>query len=320
MAVRAYQLLPYDVARRWSATPCRWSRSRSALLLVLGLLTRPAAVVGGLLMLAFLVGIISAWARGLTIDCGCFGGGGTIAAAQTHYLSETPAGHRARAVRDLARRPPPHRLQPRPTTVLTGSTISMTSGSSSRKDKATGGGADGRGPNRAVIGAVVAVLVVVGVVVAIVLGSGGSTAPGAGSTGSSASSALPAGADRAGRRHRRSTRGKAKAGAPTLDLYEDFQCPICGQLEKLFGAQIRSMAAAGDITPGDPHHVVPGHQPQERLLPAGGQRRRLRRRRGPVQRVPRRGLRRPAGQGGPGLHRRPAGRRSPRRPASPAGR
>ena len=35
-------------------------------------------------MLVFLVGIISAWARGLTIDCGCFGGGGAIAAAQTH--------------------------------------------------------------------------------------------------------------------------------------------------------------------------------------------------------------------------------------------
>ena len=41
--------------------------------------------------------------------------------------------------------------------------------------------------------------------------------------------------------------GKAKPGAPTLDLYEDFQCPICGQLEKLFGAQIRSLAAAGDV-------------------------------------------------------------------------
>ena len=91
-----------------------------------------------------------------------------------------------------------------------------------------------------------AVLVVVAVVVAIVLGSGGSTAPGAGSTGSSASSALPAGATGPGGGIEVNP-GKAKAGAPTLDLYEDFQCPICGQLEKLFGAQIRSMAAAGDI-------------------------------------------------------------------------
>ena len=88
MAVRAYQLLPYDVAGV-VGVGLPVVEIAAGLLLVLGLLTRPAAVVGGLLMLAFLVGIISAWARGLTIDCGCFGGGGTIAAAQTHYLSET---------------------------------------------------------------------------------------------------------------------------------------------------------------------------------------------------------------------------------------
>jgi len=88
MAVRAYQLLPYDAAGVVGvALPV--VEIAAGLLLVLGLLTRPAAVVAGLLMLAFLIGIISAWARGLTIDCGCFGGGGTIAAAQTHYLSET---------------------------------------------------------------------------------------------------------------------------------------------------------------------------------------------------------------------------------------
>jgi hypothetical protein len=28
------------------------------------------------------------WARGLTIDCGCFGGGGQVAKGQTHYLRE----------------------------------------------------------------------------------------------------------------------------------------------------------------------------------------------------------------------------------------
>ena len=39
-------------------------------------------------MLAFIIGISSAWARGLTIDCGCFGGGGTVAANQTKYAQE----------------------------------------------------------------------------------------------------------------------------------------------------------------------------------------------------------------------------------------
>jgi uncharacterized membrane protein YphA (DoxX/SURF4 family) len=44
-----------------------------ALLLLLGLLTRPAAAVTGVLLLMFMVGIVAAWARGLSIECGCFG-------------------------------------------------------------------------------------------------------------------------------------------------------------------------------------------------------------------------------------------------------
>jgi hypothetical protein len=37
---------------------------------------------------AFIIGIASAWARGLNIDCGCFGEGGTIDPSQTRYLEE----------------------------------------------------------------------------------------------------------------------------------------------------------------------------------------------------------------------------------------
>lgn len=83
-AVRAFQILPYDFAGYVGyALPV--VEILVGLLLVTGLLTRASAVVGGLLMLAFLVGIISAWIRGLSIDCGCFGGGGTIGAAETQY-------------------------------------------------------------------------------------------------------------------------------------------------------------------------------------------------------------------------------------------
>ena len=40
-------------------------------------------------MLAFVIGIASAWARGLRIDCGCFGGGGQLAAGvEPDYLIE----------------------------------------------------------------------------------------------------------------------------------------------------------------------------------------------------------------------------------------
>jgi uncharacterized membrane protein YphA (DoxX/SURF4 family) len=44
-----------------------------ALLLLVGLLTRPAAAVTGVLLLLFMVGIAAAWGRGLSIECGCFG-------------------------------------------------------------------------------------------------------------------------------------------------------------------------------------------------------------------------------------------------------
>jgi uncharacterized membrane protein YphA (DoxX/SURF4 family) len=46
------------------------------LLLLVGLLTRWAALVTALIMAAFIIGIASVWIRGYSIDCGCFGGGG----------------------------------------------------------------------------------------------------------------------------------------------------------------------------------------------------------------------------------------------------
>lgn len=48
------------------------------LLLLVGLLTRWAALGTALIMTAFIVGIASVWIRGYSIDCGCFGGGGEI--------------------------------------------------------------------------------------------------------------------------------------------------------------------------------------------------------------------------------------------------
>lgn len=84
LAVRAFQILPYDLAG-YVGYVLPTVEIAVGLLLVVGLFTRAGAVVGGLLMVAFLIGISSAWARGLSIDCGCFGGGGTIGAAQTQY-------------------------------------------------------------------------------------------------------------------------------------------------------------------------------------------------------------------------------------------
>jgi len=83
-AVHAYQVLPYDVGTYVGyALPI--VEIIVGLLLVLGLFTRVAAVLGTLLMVVFITGIGQAWARGLTIDCGCFGGGGPVNANQTKY-------------------------------------------------------------------------------------------------------------------------------------------------------------------------------------------------------------------------------------------
>ena len=53
--------------------------------LVLGLLTRAFAVIGGLFFIAFIIGISAAWARGLEINCGCFGSTGVPANPQRQY-------------------------------------------------------------------------------------------------------------------------------------------------------------------------------------------------------------------------------------------
>lgn len=87
MAVRAYKLLPITVANIFGlALP--WFEMGTGLLLFIGIAVRYAAVFGGLLMLLFVGAISQAWARGLTIDCGCFGGGGQVAAGHTKYLQE----------------------------------------------------------------------------------------------------------------------------------------------------------------------------------------------------------------------------------------
>jgi uncharacterized membrane protein YphA (DoxX/SURF4 family) len=53
--------------------------------LVLGLLTRLFAVISGLFFIAFIIGISAAWARGLEINCGCFGSQGVPANPQRQY-------------------------------------------------------------------------------------------------------------------------------------------------------------------------------------------------------------------------------------------
>ncbi|WP_435829845.1 MauE/DoxX family redox-associated membrane protein [Micromonospora costi] len=87
-AVNAYQILPYDVSTVVGAALPFVELALGVLLLV-GLATRLTAGVSALLLVVFIAGIASAWARGLAIDCGCFGSGGQLAEGQApSYLPE----------------------------------------------------------------------------------------------------------------------------------------------------------------------------------------------------------------------------------------
>jgi uncharacterized membrane protein YphA (DoxX/SURF4 family) len=86
-AVRAYELLPSSLVE-----PVGWGlpflEIAIGLLLIVGFGVRALAVAAGVFMIVFIAAVSSAWARGLSIDCGCFGGGGQVAAGQTKYLQE----------------------------------------------------------------------------------------------------------------------------------------------------------------------------------------------------------------------------------------
>jgi len=87
MAVRAYEVLPISLAN-FLGIALPWLEVGLGVLLILGIAVRISAIFGGALMVVFIAAISQAWARGLSIDCGCFGGGGTVAPGQTKYVSE----------------------------------------------------------------------------------------------------------------------------------------------------------------------------------------------------------------------------------------
>lgn len=86
MAVRAYEMLPVPLAN-FIGIVLPFAEILMGLLLIVGAATRLMGILSALLMLVFVIGISQAWARGLSIDCGCFGGGGEVAPGEANYLT-----------------------------------------------------------------------------------------------------------------------------------------------------------------------------------------------------------------------------------------
>jgi uncharacterized membrane protein YphA (DoxX/SURF4 family) len=87
VAVRAYDVLPPGGVELVAAL-LPWLEIALGVLLLVGIGTRVVAVLSAVLLVAFIVGVSQAWARGLSIDCGCFGGGGAVAPGETAYVEE----------------------------------------------------------------------------------------------------------------------------------------------------------------------------------------------------------------------------------------
>ena len=90
LSVRLYQLAP--------VIPFEWTsfigyalpvvEVALGLLLVVGMFTRWSALAGALMMAVYIAAIASVWARGISIDCGCFSAGAEVDPSQTQYPQE----------------------------------------------------------------------------------------------------------------------------------------------------------------------------------------------------------------------------------------
>jgi protein-disulfide isomerase/uncharacterized membrane protein YphA (DoxX/SURF4 family) len=237
-AVRAYRILP-----EWLAQGVGYGlpflELGLAVLLLIGLATRAAAVLSAALLVVFLAGIVSAAVRGLQIECGCFGGGGQLGAGQsTAYTGEILRDtglllvsaflvwtyRTAFAVDDAIRTagPEPSIRGPR----RTAEGRRRLAEAAERRRVA--------GERRVRLAAGVTGIALVAIAGA---GIGIQAARIPAPTGP-----VPAGVSLADG----VTVGQASAPV-TLDLYEDPQCPVCAQFETQVGPQISKWVAAGTV-------------------------------------------------------------------------
>jgi protein-disulfide isomerase/uncharacterized membrane protein YphA (DoxX/SURF4 family) len=84
-AVRAYDATP-----EWLSKAIGYGlpvlEACLAILLILGIVVRMAAITSAVLFFVFLIGLIQAAARGIKLECGCFGGGGATVGSTSYPL------------------------------------------------------------------------------------------------------------------------------------------------------------------------------------------------------------------------------------------
>ena len=236
-AVRAYDATP-----EWLSKAIAYGlptlEIALAVLLIVGLATRTAAAVSAIFFVIFIVGILQASARGIKLDCGCFGGGG--ATDNTTYLLDTfrdvgllalamfvliwPLSYFALEDVLVQRRevPPPSakRVRRDPKAIQKYQSMQALRAREERSKERF-----------------ITILVSVVVVLIAVIGIGvqSSRAKIAGDiTATNASVANGV------------TVGKATAPV-TVDVFEDFQCPICEAFETSAHTELTKLVAAGTI-------------------------------------------------------------------------
>lgn len=99
------------------------------------------------------------------------------------------------------------------------------------------------GPNKILIGTVVALVAIIAVVAGVIIADQSNRA----STNASTSTAVPAASEGMGTGFVANQDATLVEGAPTLAIYEDFRCPACHSAYAVFNDTVTQLAAEGKV-------------------------------------------------------------------------
>jgi protein-disulfide isomerase/uncharacterized membrane protein YphA (DoxX/SURF4 family) len=220
-AVRAYDATPEWLSKA-IAYGLPMLELTLALLLLVGLIVRYAAAVSAVLFVIFIVGILQASARGIKLECGCFGGGGT--STTTHYTLDV--------LRDLGLLILAGYLILFPLTrwsidsyIISTEAVPGLTGKQAKSEKnvrryraaMAAAEVELKHKQRYVAAGTALAVILVTLIAIGVQGNRAKISPSADTTNATAATGAQVG----------------NPQAPVLvDLYEDFQCPVCNNLEQ----------------------------------------------------------------------------------------